>query len=65
MWVVWKKVGIFDHYLGVSGQLLPNFETAQRFSSKAMADVMAQKHGGIVREILPDSAQSHEDQVKS
>lgn len=55
MWIIWKKVGIFEHYLGVSGVFLPNFAMARRFPSKTMADAMAQKYGGIVRELSPDS----------
>jgi hypothetical protein len=49
MWIVCKQVGIFTHYLTVSGTFQPGSEKANQFASQAMAEIMAKKHGGIVR----------------
>jgi hypothetical protein len=50
MWIVYKQVGIFTHYLTLSGKFQPNIERARKFSSKEMAEIMAKKHGAIVRQ---------------
>jgi hypothetical protein len=50
MWVVCKQVGIFTHYLTVSGSFKPVITEARRFSSQEMAEVMAKKYGGIVKQ---------------
>ena len=48
---IWKKVGLFEHYLDATGAFQPRLELAKRYSSKQMADIMAKKHGGLVREV--------------
>ena len=48
MWIVEKKVGIFTHYLTVSGRFQPGIEKAKYFTSKQMAEAMAKVHGGVV-----------------
>ena len=55
MWVIWKKVGLFEHYLNASGQFQPKFDEAKKFPSKEMADIMAKQKGGIVRSISNNS----------
>ncbi len=60
MWIIWKKIGIFDHYLDKMGSFYPKLDQAKRFTSKEMADIMAKKHGGIVRVIPPESNQNSE-----
>lgn len=49
MWIIWKKVGLFDHYLDVNGVFQPKKENAKQYSSKQMADIIAKKQGGIVQ----------------
>jgi hypothetical protein len=51
MWIVYKQVGIFTHYLTLSGQLQPNLERARKFPSQEMAEIMAKQHGAMVRKI--------------
>ena len=51
MWIIWKKVGLFEHYLNASGQFQPKLEEAKNFPSKEMADIMAKQKGGMVRSI--------------
>ena len=53
MWIIWKKVGLFDHYLDVNGVFQPKKENAKQYSSKQMADIIAKKQGGIKRCIRP------------
>lgn len=48
MWVIYKQVGIFTHYLTNAGVFQPNIDRASKFASKEMAEIMAKKHGGIV-----------------
>lgn len=48
MWVIKKKVGIFDHYLTYSGNFQPGIERANKFASLEMAKIMAKNHGGVV-----------------
>ncbi len=50
MWIVYKQVGIFTHYLTPSGKFQPVLERASKFPSKEMAESMAKKHGGVVRQ---------------
>ncbi|ELS03602.1 hypothetical protein Xen7305DRAFT_00033260 [Xenococcus sp. PCC 7305] len=49
MYIIEKKVGIFVHYLTLSGKFQPGIEKARQFSSLEMAKVMATTHGGEVR----------------
>jgi hypothetical protein len=51
MWIVEKKVGIFIHYLTVSGKFQPGIERANKFASKEMAEIMVKVHGGVVRQV--------------
>ena len=51
MWIVEKKVGIFTHYLTLSGKFQPGIDKAKHFNSKQMAESMVRVHGGTVREI--------------
>jgi hypothetical protein len=51
MWIVYKQIGIFTHYLTISGIFQPGIEKANRFVSKEMADAMAKTHGGTVRQL--------------
>ena len=51
MWIVEKKVGIFTHYLTLSGKFQPGMEKANKFASKEMAEIMAKSHGGVVRQL--------------
>lgn len=51
MWIVEKKVGIFTHYLTLSGKFQPGIEKANKFVSKQMAESMAKVHGGVVRQL--------------
>ena len=38
MWIVEKRVGIFTHYLSLSGKFQPGIEKAKRFASKQIAE---------------------------
>jgi hypothetical protein len=49
MWIVYKQVGVFTHYLALSGTFQPGIEKARKFPSKEMAEVMAKMHGGSIR----------------
>lgn len=49
MWIIWKKVGLFDHYLDATGKFQPILANAKQFSSREMADIVAKTQGGIVR----------------
>ncbi|MGK7896933.1 MAG: hypothetical protein AB4372_25800 [Xenococcus sp. (in: cyanobacteria)] len=40
MWIIEKKVGIFVHYLTLSGRFQPGIEKARQFPSLEMAKVM-------------------------
>ena len=51
MWVVEKKVGIFTHYLTLSGRFQPGIYKASKFASKQMAETMVKVHGGTVRKL--------------
>ncbi|MDJ0681018.1 MAG: hypothetical protein AB4372_00650 [Xenococcus sp. (in: cyanobacteria)] len=51
MWIVEKKVGIFTHYLTLSGRFQPGMEKAKHFTSKQMAEAMARVQGGVVRQL--------------
>ena len=51
MWIVEKQVGIFIHYLTSSGKFQPGIERANKFVSFEMAKVMAEAHGGVVRQL--------------
>ncbi len=51
MWIVEKKVGIFTHYLTLSGKFQPGKDRANKFVSKEMAEIMAKAHGGVVRQL--------------
>jgi hypothetical protein len=51
MWIVEKKVGIFTHYLTLSGKFQPGIDKAKHFPSKQMAESMVKVHGGTVREL--------------
>ena len=51
MWIVEKKVGIFIHYLTLSGRFQLGIEKARKFPSWEMAKVMAKTHGGVVRQL--------------
>lgn len=51
MWIIEKKVGIFIHYLTLSGKFQPGIEKARKFLSLDMAKVMAKTHGGVVRQL--------------
>ncbi|MCM1985400.1 hypothetical protein [Lyngbya confervoides] len=55
MWVVWKKVGLFEHYLSPSGGFKPGLHNAQRFHSQQMAEVMARQQGGAVRSLSSET----------
>jgi hypothetical protein len=46
MWIVWKQVGLFTHYLTLSGLFQPGLKNARLYSSKEMAEIMAHKYGG-------------------
>lgn len=46
MWVVWKQVGLFTHYLTLAGMFQPGLEKARRYSSQEMAEIMIGKYGG-------------------
>lgn len=50
MWIVDKQVGVFTHYLTNSGIFQPGIEKATKFVSEKMAEIMAQKYGGTVRQ---------------
>lgn len=51
MWIIEKKVGIFIHYLTLSGRFQPGIEKARKFPSLEMAKTMAQIHGGAIRQL--------------
>jgi hypothetical protein len=51
MWIVEKKVGIFTHYLSLSGKFQPGIDKAKYFNSKQMAESMVKVCGGTVREL--------------
>ena len=51
MWIVEKKVGIFTHYLNLSGEFQPGIEKANKFASKQMASAMVKVHGGVIRQL--------------
>ena len=51
MWIVEKKVGIFTHYLTLSGKFQPGIEKAKHFPSKQMAESMVKVHGGTVLQL--------------
>ena len=51
MWIIEKKVGIFIHYLTLSGRFQPGIEKANKFPSLEMAKIMAEAHGGVVRQL--------------
>ncbi|MBW4622217.1 MAG: hypothetical protein KME17_23040 [Cyanosarcina radialis HA8281-LM2] len=51
MWIVYKQVGVFTHYLNATGQFQPGIERANKFISKEIAETMAKVHGGTVREV--------------
>ena len=51
MWIVYKQVGAFTHYLTPAGIFQPGIERAGRFSSQQMAEIMAKKHGAAIRQI--------------
>ena len=51
MWIVEKKVGIFTHYLTLSGKFQPGKEKAKHFNSKQMAESMVKVHGGVIRQL--------------
>ncbi|HEY9766989.1 MAG TPA: hypothetical protein V6C71_00600 [Coleofasciculaceae cyanobacterium] len=51
MWIVEKKVGIFTHYLTLSGKFQPGIDKAKHFPSKQMAESMVKIHGGVVRQL--------------
>ncbi len=51
MWIIYKQVGLFTHYLNLSGQFQPGLERAKKFPSQQMAEAMAQIHGGRVRQL--------------
>lgn len=53
MWIVYKPVGIFTHYLNSSGTFQPGIERARKFLSQEMAEIMAKKHGGKVQPLKP------------
>jgi hypothetical protein len=44
-WIVEKKVGIFTHYLNLSGKFQPGIEKANKFVSKQMAKATVKVHG--------------------
>lgn len=46
MWVIWKQVGLFKHYLTLSGLFQPGLEKARLYSSKEMAEIIIEKYGG-------------------
>jgi hypothetical protein len=50
-WIVEKKVGIFTHYLTLSGKFQPGIDKAKHFASRQMAEAMVKVHGGIVRQL--------------
>jgi hypothetical protein len=49
MWIVWKQVGLFTHYLTLSGMFQPGLDKARLYSSKEMAEIMIHKYGGKLR----------------
>jgi hypothetical protein len=49
MWLVCKQVGLFVHYLTPEGIFQPGLIRARKFPSLEMAEIMAKKHGGVVR----------------
>ena len=51
MWIIEKKVGIFVHYLTLSGRFQPGIEKARKFPSLEIAKIMAKTHGGVVRQL--------------
>ncbi|MEM9138051.1 MAG: hypothetical protein AAGB01_12005 [Cyanobacteria bacterium P01_F01_bin.42] len=51
MWVVWKRVGIFDHYLSQTGEFQASLTHAQRYISKEIAQTMATRHQAAVKEL--------------
>jgi hypothetical protein len=51
MWIVYKQVGIFTHYLSAGNTFQPVIERASRFPSQQMAEIMAKKHGAAVRQL--------------
>jgi hypothetical protein len=51
MWIIYKQVGVFTHYLTPAGIFQPGIERASRFSSQQMAEIIAKKHGGAVRQV--------------
>lgn len=51
MWIIYKQVGVFTHYLAPGGKFQPSLERASRFPSKEMADIMAKTYGGTVRQL--------------
>jgi hypothetical protein len=51
MWIVYKKVGIYTHYLTASGNFQPGLEKANKFASREMAEIIAKNKGGAVGEL--------------
>ena len=51
MWIVEKKVGIFTHYLTLSGKFQPGIEKAKHFNPRQMVESMVKVHGGTMREL--------------
>ncbi|AFZ35390.1 hypothetical protein Sta7437_1832 [Stanieria cyanosphaera PCC 7437] len=51
MWIVYKQVGLFTHYLDSSGNFQPVLEKARKFPSEPMAEIMAKQHGGSIRKV--------------
>jgi hypothetical protein len=51
MWIVYKQVGLFTHYLTLSGKFQPLLEQARKFPSQQMAEIMAKKYGGSIRKV--------------
>ena len=47
-------MGLFEHYLDVTGEFQPRLDNAKRYPSKAMADIMAKTQGGMVRSLMID-----------
>ncbi|GAB4237650.1 MAG: hypothetical protein Kow0049_23670 [Stanieria sp.] len=51
MWIIYKQVGLFTHYLDSSGSFQPVLEKARKFPSEQMAEIMAKQHGGLIRKV--------------
>ncbi|MGB8703162.1 MAG: hypothetical protein WCD18_27400 [Thermosynechococcaceae cyanobacterium] len=61
MWLIWKQVGVFEHYLTPAGHFQPSLEKAWKLSSQTMAEVMVKKYGGHLRELSNDSGNSEQE----